>query len=251
MSCSSWEESIALHVEGDLPPAETRELEDHLANCATCRAFAAEMNASQAAWKQAALEAPLGEVVLAEIRANVQRELSAPVRPRPAWRGARRWLALAAGIVLAVALWRVQGTDSPTRITAPENPASENPAPENPAPKSPAPEITVPPIPPGPTAVERAEPTPRPKPFEQSKPLEQPKPTVALPSAAAVATRPRTLWIDDQPLPGEKTRWLPPTQDKEPTQVLKLNPNDKVVIYWLAEPAENTKETNNERTRYL
>jgi hypothetical protein len=49
MNCGAWEEPIALWVEGDLPSAAA--LEAHLAFCASCRAFAAELRGSQAVVK--------------------------------------------------------------------------------------------------------------------------------------------------------------------------------------------------------
>ncbi len=43
--CSEWQERAALFAGGDLPPAETSEVEAHLAGCPSCQAFASELRA--------------------------------------------------------------------------------------------------------------------------------------------------------------------------------------------------------------
>jgi predicted anti-sigma-YlaC factor YlaD len=45
MSCSEWEQRIALAAGGDLDRAEAAEVETHLAGCADCRSFAEEIAA--------------------------------------------------------------------------------------------------------------------------------------------------------------------------------------------------------------
>ncbi len=51
MSCTKFERLIALYVENDLAPGEAGVVESHLAACESCREFAEEMRASQAALK--------------------------------------------------------------------------------------------------------------------------------------------------------------------------------------------------------
>lgn len=52
MNCNDFRELIALYVEGDLNPADTIQLEQHLETCADCREFAEEIRESQSSLKK-------------------------------------------------------------------------------------------------------------------------------------------------------------------------------------------------------
>jgi len=125
MSCQKFEQLIALYVENDLTEVEAGVVEVHVAACESCREFAAEMRASQAA-----LKALRNEYVEAsgfeEVRANV---LAA--RPRGwLWQAWPRY-AIAAGLVVALLagwLMRRQTADAfvtvqPLRAVLPAPPA--------------------------------------------------------------------------------------------------------------------------------
>jgi anti-sigma factor RsiW len=82
MTCETYEALIALHIEGDLPANEADTVETHLALCARCRGFAADLRESQAAVKDLA-EAEIDTAALATVRRKVQASLPAPERRRP------------------------------------------------------------------------------------------------------------------------------------------------------------------------
>ena len=99
MNCSDWEERIALHAGGDLPPAEAMEVERHLRECAGCQVLASGLKQSLALLKEAHDE-PLAAAHFSAMRARVVAELEQK-RRRGALR-ARRW-AWSFGLAAAVA----------------------------------------------------------------------------------------------------------------------------------------------------
>lgn len=155
VDCERYREHIALHVEGDLDDADARRLERHLAACAPCRAWADEMAASQQALRRQ-LAPPLDAATLARVRAGVLAEIG---RRRHA--GPARWLALAATLLAAVALWRFwepRPAEPPAAeppVVTPAPPDAEA-APEPPAVMAAAPSLPPPrdrePSPPPPAA---------------------------------------------------------------------------------------------------
>ncbi|RMH15501.1 MAG: hypothetical protein D6696_20590, partial [Acidobacteria bacterium] len=131
MKCDPYRDAIALAAGDDLPPGEARRLEEHLASCPACRAEAAELRASRAAF-QAAAAPPLDEAVLAPVRRAVLDEIArqqgrrATLLPFPR-RVAGRWLAAAAVVLAALGVaWlaRRAGTppSSPPLIAGHETP---------------------------------------------------------------------------------------------------------------------------------
>ncbi len=234
MSCESYESLIALHVEGDLTPAETEELERHLRDCAACRRFADEMRASQRALKEHG-RAAVDPAVLAGIRAGVLRRIERRQRawprivlPRPR-RLPTRVLALAASLVLMVgAVVLLLYWDE---IGRPEAPAWQH-AEIEPAPPAPTPEPTPtpapPPAPPAPEA-ERMASGPR-----QAGPR-QAGPRQAGPRRVEEPVTPR---IAQQELPAS------PRSAEQP-MVIKLV-SDDLVIYWLVEPEATQEEKDHE-----
>ena len=214
-ACSpTFEEHIALDVGGDLDPEERHALQRHLEGCAACRAFAAEMAASQAAWLRHG-EPSIDVDALGRVRDGVLREIERPVqkrrvafpgraltgrRPRRATvLGALGALAAAALLVLYLGLGGVapRSTDespvSPViRVAAVADIATEPP-----------PSFTLPEAPP---------------PLPASPSPRRPPPPTVLASAAP-------------PSPTDV-----PTMQEEP-MVVKLV-SDEIVIYWLVDPAD-------------
>ena len=95
MNCSDWEERVALHAGGDLPPAEAAEVERHLRECAACQVLASGFEQSLALLREAHNE-PLAPAHFSAVRARVVAELEQKRRPLWAW----AWsLGLAAALV--------------------------------------------------------------------------------------------------------------------------------------------------------
>jgi anti-sigma factor RsiW len=84
MNCSDWEERIALHAGGDLPPAETANVERHLRECAGCQVLASGLQQSLALLKEVHDE-PLAPAHFSAVRARVMAELEQKRRPLWAW----------------------------------------------------------------------------------------------------------------------------------------------------------------------
>ena len=102
MNCSDWEERIALHAGGDLPPAEAAEVERHLRECAGCQVLASELQQSLA-WLKEEHDEPLPGAHFLAVRARVVAEREN--QRRPLWR--RAWgygLAAVAVVALLVML---------------------------------------------------------------------------------------------------------------------------------------------------
>jgi anti-sigma factor RsiW len=99
MNSSDWEERVALHAGGDLPPAEAAEVERHLRECAACQVFASGLKQSLALLKEAHHE-PLAPAHFSAVRARVVAELEQERRRGALW--ARR-LAWSFGLAAAVA----------------------------------------------------------------------------------------------------------------------------------------------------
>jgi len=78
MNCKRFERLIALHVEGDLAERQARNVESHLAGCATCRRFADELKASQGAMKDLRHET-IYETDLHELRQRVVDAVAGPL----------------------------------------------------------------------------------------------------------------------------------------------------------------------------
>jgi anti-sigma factor RsiW len=129
MSCTDWEERIALHAGGDLPQAEVAEVEAHLAACEGCRAVAAAYGAG-IEWLRDAHGEPIATAHCAAVRARVLAELGR--EKRPAWR--RIWVGgLAAAAAAVVLLLWPRAVQTPERIemavVRPAVPQMEQPMP--------------------------------------------------------------------------------------------------------------------------
>ncbi len=97
MSCEHWSEPISAKVDGELDPAESARVEQHLAECAGCRAWAAEAEDLR---RRMLIRVPVDSSGSGEI---VDR--CAPAAPR--WRPARVASVAAAVVLLAGLAWAV------------------------------------------------------------------------------------------------------------------------------------------------
>ncbi|MGA9626465.1 MAG: zf-HC2 domain-containing protein, partial [Bryobacteraceae bacterium] len=84
MNSSDWEERVALHAGGDLPPAEAAEVERHLRECAACQVLASGLKQSLALLKEAHNE-PLAPAHFSAVRARVMAELEQKRRRGALW----------------------------------------------------------------------------------------------------------------------------------------------------------------------
>jgi anti-sigma factor RsiW len=111
MNCSDWEERVALHAGGDLPPAEAADVERHLRECAGCQVLASGLKQSLALLKEAHDE-PLPPAHFSAVRARVVAELEQ--KGRPLWR--RAWgYGLAAAVVALLVMLALQPGRTPER----------------------------------------------------------------------------------------------------------------------------------------
>jgi anti-sigma factor RsiW len=94
-----WEERVALYVGGDVDGAAVAEIERHLAECAGCRAFAAELRESLELLRAAHAE-EIPAACYTAVRARVMARLERPRRKRAWVYAAAAALLLAAGIGL-------------------------------------------------------------------------------------------------------------------------------------------------------
>jgi anti-sigma factor RsiW len=114
MNCSDWEERIALHAGGDLPPAEAAEVERHLRECAGCQVLASGLKQSLALLREAHDE-PLAAAHFSAVRARVVAELGQERRPlwRRAWSYGLAAVAVALLVMLALRLGRTPERRAP------------------------------------------------------------------------------------------------------------------------------------------
>jgi hypothetical protein len=146
-ACTDWEERVALAAGGDLPSAEAAEAEAHLAQCAACREFTAEIRAAFDLLREAHAEM-ITPAAYTAVRARVMARVK---------RRRRVWIyAAAAAFTLFLALYL-----APRRPPAPVAVAVITPAPVPP----PAPA----PVPLAPRRVAARRPKPRPTPPKVSE----------------------------------------------------------------------------------
>jgi anti-sigma factor RsiW len=124
MSCSDWEERIALHAGGDLPPAEAAEVERHLRECAGCQALASGLKQSLALLKEAHDE-PLAAAHFSAVRARVVAELEQERRRGALWARRRAWsyglAAVAVALLVMLALGPGRTPERRTVVVARSN----------------------------------------------------------------------------------------------------------------------------------
>lgn len=250
-ACDRYEGWIALAVGGDLDDGRGAELLHHLDGCPRCRRFAADLEEARDALRRS-LVPPDDEAIFARIRTGVRREAVGskrvlPFRP-PGWRRALPALAVAATLVAAVGLYRLERP-----LPAPPPPVASSPPPV-PAPPSPAP----------------APPSPAPAPPPEA--LTVPLTAVSAPAAVQPPTgRPSEIWLGaDGPSPGgrwlgsqeaavegtwlrgepasEGVAWLGPPAPETPRKIYQ---DDQLVLYWLADSADEPKEKDDAQPTIL
>jgi anti-sigma factor RsiW len=101
MNCNDWEERIALHAGGDLPPAEAAEVERHLRECAGCQVLASGLKQSLALLKEAHDE-PLAPAHFSAVRARVVAELEQERQRGALWARRRAWSYGLAAVAVAL-----------------------------------------------------------------------------------------------------------------------------------------------------
>jgi Putative zinc-finger len=84
MNCNSFEELIALHVEGDLEFSQAISVELHLKSCTSCQRFLAELRASQALVKDLAEES-LDPASFNVVRQRVMQVVNRQQAAHPIW----------------------------------------------------------------------------------------------------------------------------------------------------------------------
>lgn len=110
--CETYEMSISALADGELPAEDLLPTLDHLADCASCRAFYRDVRALAAALPAEAASSPSDEApeeIWHRIEAATVPALSHP-GPAPSWR-----LRLAAAILLVAGLWGALATVSAFR----------------------------------------------------------------------------------------------------------------------------------------
>jgi anti-sigma factor RsiW len=105
VSCSNYEQRIALYVEEDLAPSDSAQVAAHLQECSDCWDLAEDLRESQARFKSIRVDIP-NETALSALRERVLGEVAA-LEPRTwferlMWGGLRRNAALA-GVALVLA----------------------------------------------------------------------------------------------------------------------------------------------------
>jgi anti-sigma factor RsiW len=154
MTCTHYENDLALYVEHDLADADAAAVEAHLRECATCPSFLTELRASQAQLKDLASEEMEAEA-LAAVRVRLM-VAAAATRPRhdgrvPLWAAAAA-IVLALGALLsifALARWtdpapevavsmpppRIAPSTIPSPLAADRSPRSTLPGPSTVSPR--------------------------------------------------------------------------------------------------------------------
>jgi len=128
MTCTRYENDLALYVEHDLADTDAAAVEAHLRECVTCPPFLAELRASQAWVKDLASE-EIDSEALAAMR--VRTIVAAARARRSGPPGTVRAWALAASVILALgtAVWVavVSRTDRTRAVAVSSSPSSSAP----------------------------------------------------------------------------------------------------------------------------
>jgi len=149
MNCNSFEEWIALYVEGDLNPSRARHVESHLESCGSCQRFLRDLKASQAIVKELAAES-LDPASFDVVRERVMQEVNRRQAARSAWwrfllpsvaQWRPAWVAAMVVLVVLGFLFQWQLWRRPTGSARPDSTVGVSPAvpKENPGISSPNP----------------------------------------------------------------------------------------------------------------
>lgn len=274
MTCDSWQDAIALDAGGNLPPAAASGLRRHLQGCAACRRFAEDMAASQRALRRFS-ERPIDEASLARVRRGVLTGIadggSSGLRRLPRRsRNATRWLALAAGLLAALLVWRWPAPVDQTGPGVARLPQLEPPEPQSAAPAFSASPPAVPPptaAPPSDEPRREAEAGTAPRQRDPSPPRRwslveltpSPGPLESSPSQVVLPVSSGSLAL---PSPEERSGSalapgsailldLPSQAASTGTVLRRLAESSDYTIYWLEEPADTLKEKEDAHTKVL
>jgi anti-sigma factor RsiW len=94
MACDAWREQLDFYADGELAPAESRALSQHMRECPDCAAAALEL----VQLKRSVASAGIRYVASPELRRKVSKSLSVRPRSQSPW----TWAAVAAPAVLVV-----------------------------------------------------------------------------------------------------------------------------------------------------
>ena len=241
MTCNSFEEWIALYVEGDLDPSRAKNVELHLKSCASCQRFLKELEASQAIVKELAAES-LDPASFNVVRQRVMQEVNRRQAARPVWwrflsptvaQWRPAWAAALAVLVGLGFLLQWQVWQRPTTSARPDLPVgfSQNAKKENPGTSSP-------------NLTEKMTPSPKPRPElatrqfarHHKSPLPQDllSPTEGQPENVAAESEPpieQGSNLEPEVLPpADITPELPP-----PLVIKLLTDDPNIVIVWLVD----------------
>lgn len=227
MPCPKREEALALHAGRDLPEPEARELERHLAGCADCRAFLAEMEESLQILTQTAVAPPAADL------AAIHRGVMEQVKREKSGRWPVRWAAAAAILLIlgALLLWRL-GTDHDPGSQEPGDPVIASRTEEPPLESPPEPR-QVPPS----ELRERSPQVPR-APREPVSATPETPPLRDETPQPNVAPEPRP---DSRSVPEPETQRASLVDDPPDLKIQLVSDDPDVVIYWLVE-TETTRD---------
>lgn len=193
MTCTEYQEQIALLVSGDLPEQEAALVQRHVDECSECQKLSQELAADREAVQD--LAAWPDDAARQQLRAGVLSRLQPQRQQRKTW----LWqVAAAAGLLLAAvtaAVWQIPAPDSLSTVEL----------------RRAVPKISVPPVP-----------------VEVASRINQPKiPRKTGPSEKYVAAHRKAA----EPQPGIRSVSLQKEGDVMAIKMTTNDPN--VVIYWL------------------
>jgi anti-sigma factor RsiW len=103
MRCDHCRDSLDARIDNELPPDELREVDQHLATCASCAAAYVRLSETRRLLAENLMRYQAPDVLKARIRGALAENVEAPAvrampRSSPAW-----WRTLAAGVMIAAA----------------------------------------------------------------------------------------------------------------------------------------------------
>jgi anti-sigma factor RsiW len=119
MECRDWRERISASIDGEIPPAEARLVEEHLAECAQCRALERKMRAVGIGIVMA--EGVVPPDFREKLFARMEAENLLP-RRRSLFVFSLRWAAVPAAAAAALALFLLTSTEKGKAPVSPQGP---------------------------------------------------------------------------------------------------------------------------------
>jgi Putative zinc-finger len=250
MSCENFEHLIALDAAGDLAAGERAQVRAHLAGCAPCREFAAEL-AADLQWLREAHREPADGAALERVRASVMRRLECEQarRNRPfggllalGWRW--RWVAVSAAVsvLLGGVAWWARPAAPPNIAVAVDTSGGNKQRPADGAPQEPARSS-------GARAAAPRAASRRPAVARETAPA------VAAPTTADAAAPAAVRKNERQELARTNrievvTAILPPSESQQaPSEAVMLkmpSGNPDITVYWLMDDANPAPGANRE-----